>query len=521
MARIAIGGWQHETNTFATIKADYAAFASAGEWPAMNQGQAMVDAVKHVHLPIAGAFSALTQQHHQLVPLMWCSATPCAYVTEDAFERICQNMLRLLRAALPVDGIYFDLHGAMVCEHLQDGEGEFLARVRKLVGDQMPIFVSLDLHANVTQAMVEHATVLDIYRTYPHIDMAETGYRVARLLSDYLANPRPIYKSFRQIDFLIPLNAGCTLIQPCKMIYQTLPKLITGKVSSLSFACGFHLSDIVDLGPAVVGYGDNQMAVNNATQALVDLIYSNKQKFHQEILPVEQAIVEAKRAFKQHGSSVLLADTQDNPGGGGSGDTTGILQAMIKHNLEHAALGVINDREVAAIAHEVGIGGRFIAQLGGKTDSCQHPFQCECEVMNLSDGCFTATGPMYKGANMQLGLCAWLSISGIAVVVCCKAVQTADQAHFRHLGIEPGEMDYLALKSSVHFRNDFEKLASKIFIVSAPGVVYADPTTLHYKNIRQNIRQDIQQNMQQNMQQNNSFGTKTDDEIIRGLSNER
>ncbi|WP_423909955.1 M81 family metallopeptidase [Candidatus Spongiihabitans sp.] len=501
MARIAIGGWQHETNTFATVKADFAAFESADEWPGMNQGQAMIDAVKQVHLPIAGAISALNQPRpdggkHEIVPLMWCSAMPCAYVTEDAFERICENMLGLLRRALPVDGIYFDLHGAMVCEHLQDGEGAFLARVRKLVGNQVPVFVSLDLHANVTQSMVDHANVLDIYRTYPHIDMAETGYRVAGLLIDYLKNRRPpyksFYKSFRQIDFLIPLNAGCTLIKPCKMIYRALPKLITEKVSSLSFACGFHLSDIFDAGPAVVGYGNNQTEVNNAVQALADLIHDNKQKFYEKIWPVAQGMVQAKRAFKHHGATVVLADTQDNPGGGGAGDTTGVLQAMIEHNLENAALGVINDVDVATIAHQVGIGGRFIAQLGGKTDPGQSQFQCEVEVRNLSDGRFTATGPMYKGANMELGLCAWLSISGIAVVVCCKAVQTADQAHFRHLGIEPGKRDYIALKSSVHFRNDFEKLASKIFIVSAPGVVHADPATLRYKNIRQNIRRAIE-----------------------------
>lgn len=507
MSRIALGGWQHETNTFATVKADFEAFEGSDEWPSMNQGQAMIEAVKQVHLPIAGAINALNEQHHQLVPLMWCSATPCAYVTEDAFERICADMLELLRQALPVEGIYFDLHGAMVCEHVQDAEGEFLARVRKLVGEQMPIFVSLDLHANVTQAMVNHASVLDIYRTYPHIDMAQTGYRVARLLSEHLKNRRPPYKplytSFRQIDFFITLNAGCTLIEPCKTIYQELPKLITEKVSSLSFACGFHLSDIFDAGPTVVGYGDNQKEVNNAVQALVDLIYAHKQKFYEKIWPVEQGMVQAQQAFKRYGATVVLADTQDNPGGGGAGDTTGVLQAMIAHNFKNAALGVINDRAVAAIAHEVGIGGRFIAQLGGKTGGGQSlgqssgqslgqsPFQCEVEVRNLSDGCFTATGPMYKGANMEIGLCAWLSISGIAVVVCSKAVQTADQAHFRHLGIEPGEMDYIALKSSVHFRNDFEKLASKIFIIRAPGVVYADPATLHYTNIRQSICQSI------------------------------
>ena len=505
MARIAIGGWQHETNTFATIKADYAAFASADEWPAMHHGAEMVQAVESVHLPIAGAIDAL-RARDELVPLMWCSATPCAHVTEHAFEKICAEMLELLRRALPVDGVYFDLHGAMVCEHLQDGEGEFLRRARQLVGADTPIFVSLDLHANVTQAMVDHADVLDIYRTYPHIDMAQTGHRVATLLSEHVNNNsrRPLHKSFRQLDFFVPLNSGCTLIEPCKTIYHALPELITEKVSSLSFACGFHLSDIFAAGPALVGYGENAAAVEHAVEALANLIREHREDFHEKspakIWQLEPGIKEAQRALDTHGATVVLADTQDNPGGGGSGDTTGVLQAMLAQRLTHAALGVINDAEVAATAHQVGIGKKFVAQLGGKTDAGQSfdqspaqafgrtPFQCEVEVMNLSDGNFTASGPMYRGANMQLGSCAWLSIGGIDVVVCCKAVQTADQAHFRHIGIKPDQMNYIALKSSVHFRNDFEKLASKIIVIAAPGVVYADPATLSYKHLRESLR---------------------------------
>ncbi len=487
MARIAIGGWQHETNTFATVKANFAAFEQADEWPGMNAGPKMVWAVKDVHLPIAGAIKALYEDQHEIVPLLWCSATPCSYVTEDAFARISQHLLGLLAAALPVDAVYLDLHGAMVCEHLQDGEGVFLSRVRNLVGSQIPVFVivSLDLHANVTPLMVEKASVLDIYRTYPHIDMGATGYRTAKLLSHCIASPRPLYKAFRQIDFLIPLNTGCTLIEPCRSIYDRLPALITRQVPSLSFACGFHLSDIFDAGPAVVGYGLNRQQAVAAVMSLANLIEHKKPDFYEKIWPVNRAMAEAKRAFVQHGATIVMADTQDNPGGGGAGDTTGVLQAMIEYRLENALIGVINDAEVAAMAHAAGIGGKFSAQLGGKTGVPGHrPFQCECEVMNISDGRFTATGPMYKGANMALGPCAWLRISGVCVVVGSRAVQTADQGHFRHLGIEPAKMSYVALKSSVHFRNDYADLASKILIVSALGEVYADPSTLTYENIR-------------------------------------
>ena len=488
MARIAIGGWQHETNTFAAVKADFAAFEQVDEWPGMHVGQTMVNAVKDVHIPIAGAIKALSEHQHNIVPLLWCSATPSSYVTEDAFERISCKMLALLEEALPIDAIYLDLHGAMVCEHLQDGEGELLTRVRELVGNDVGIFVSLDLHANVTPLMVEKATLLDIYRTYPHIDMGETGYRIAKLLSEWLEYSKPLFKAFHQIDFLIPLNTGCTLIEPCKAIYNYLPTLVSQQVPSLSFACGFHLSDIHDVGPAVIGYGLTQAQASSAVESLVNVIQCSKPNFYEKIWPVDIGLAEARQAFQQNGATIVIADTQDNPGGGGTGDTTGVLQAMISHQLENAVVGVINDAEVAAMAHEVGMGKTFLASLGGKTGTQdQQPFLCEAEVINLSEGCFVAKGPMYKGANMELGLCALLMISGVSVVVCSKAVQTADQMHFKHLGIEPAEMSYLALKSSVHFRNDFEDLASKILIVSAPGEVYADPARLSYKNIRPNI----------------------------------
>jgi microcystin degradation protein MlrC len=488
MARIAIGGWQHETNTFATARADYASFESADEWPGMHTGQEMIAAVRDVHLPIAGAIAVLEERQQEILPVLWCSATPCSFVTEDAFETISGRMLALLDQALPVDAVYLDLHGAMVCEHLQDGEGEFLARIRNLVGSQVPVYVSLDLHANVTQLMVDSATVLDIYRTYPHIDMGETGHRVTTLLCDQLQNPAPLFKSFRQIEFLIPLNSGCTLIEPCKTIYNRLPELINEQVPSLSFACGFHLSDIYDVGPAVVGYGVTEQEADGAVELLAGVIHARQKDFHEKIWPVEHGIIEAEEAFKAHGATVVIADTQDNPGGGGSGDTTGVLQAMIERSLDNAVVGVINDAEVATMAHEVGIGGEFFADLGGKTPlPGQESFRCKVEVQNISDGRFTATGPMYKGAHMELGPCALLRISGISVVVCSKAVQTADQEVFRHIGIEPGAMDYIALKSSVHFRNDFTDLASRIIIVSAPGEVFADPATLHYKNIRPGI----------------------------------
>ncbi|MYD76261.1 MAG: M81 family metallopeptidase [Gammaproteobacteria bacterium] len=488
MSRIAVGGWQHETNTFATLRADYQAFAMADEWPAKQSGQAMLDTVAGVHLPITGAIRALKERKDEIVPLLWCSATPCSYVTKDAFERIASEMLQLLEQALPVDGIYLDLHGAMVCEHIDDGDGEILSRVRRLVGDGMPIFVSLDLHANITPRMVQSATVIDVFRTYPHVDMGETGHRAAMYLSRYLENPAPLFKHYRQIDFIIPLNTGCTLLEPCRSIYRVLPDHISDSVPSVSLACGFHLSDIFDAGPAVVAYGYEPDDVQAAAEALVREVYGHKQAFHDKVWPVDQGIAEARKAFDAHGRTIVIADTQDNPGGGGSGDTVGVLRSMLEHRLDNAVFGVMNDREVAATAHSRGVGAELEIELGCKESAAGGALlKCRAVVTALSDGNFTATGPMYRGARMEIGKTAVLQVEGVRIVVCSKAVQTADKEHFRHVGIEPGKMDYVAVKSSVHFRNDYQDIASRILVVAAPGEVHADPALLDYRFIRSGI----------------------------------
>src|SRR5439155_1806573 len=182
MARIAIGGFQHETNTFAPSRADYAAFEAGGGWPGAQYGEPIFAAVEGANIPAAGAIQALRAQGHSLIGTAWAAASPSAHVTREAFERIAGELTSNLKAALPLEGVYLDLHGAMVAETFDDGEGEILRRVREVVGTRVPVVASLDLHANVTRAMTAQADALVAYRTYPHVDMADTGARAARLL---------------------------------------------------------------------------------------------------------------------------------------------------------------------------------------------------------------------------------------------------------------------------------------------------------------------------------------------------
>ena len=195
MTRIAVGAFLHETNTFAPTKATYDDFVHGGGWPSMAHGADVLKVMRNINVGLAGFVEAAEANGWELVPTISAAAVPSAHVTNDAFERVMKEMVDGIAAAGPIDAVYLDLHGAMVTEHYDDGEGETLARVRKVIGKDLPLVVSLDLHANVSPEMMEHADALIAYRTYPHIDMADTGRACARHLALMLKTKAAFCKS--------------------------------------------------------------------------------------------------------------------------------------------------------------------------------------------------------------------------------------------------------------------------------------------------------------------------------------
>src|SRR5580698_7244876 len=276
MTRIAVGGFLHETNTFAPTKATYADFEHGGGWPGMVRGADVIKKMNNINTGLAGFIDVATQNGWELVPTIACAASPSAHVTKDAFERIVPVIVEGIKAAGPIDAVYLDLHGAMVTEHLDDGEGEILARVRKVVGKDLPLVVSLDLHANVTPEMIEHADALIAYRTYPHVDMADTGRACARHLALLLQSKQKLAKAFRQLPFLIPISWQCTTDQPSKGIYEKLAALQSDAVPTLSFAPGFPAADFPHCGPSVFSYGKTQKDANAAADDLAKIIVGHE-----------------------------------------------------------------------------------------------------------------------------------------------------------------------------------------------------------------------------------------------------
>ena len=488
MSVIAVGGFQHETNTFAPSKADYAAFEAGGGWPELTFGDAIAPRLTGANIPATGAIEALHAAGHRTVGLVWGAASPSAQVTRDAFERIAGNLTDRLAAALPVDGVYLDLHGAMVTEHLDDGEGELLARVRRIVGPRVPVVASLDLHANVTRAMMAHADGFDAYRTYPHVDMAATGARAAHLLERTLKAGHPLAKAMRPLDFLTGLPSQSTFIEPGRRLYELLERLERDHDTQLSFTPGFPMADFPECQMAVFGYGPDATRVQTAVDAMANAVHDAEHEFALDLYEPDAAVLRAAQRGEP-GAPVVLADTQDNPGAGGNGDTTGLLAALIKRNPRDAVLGLLIDRASAVQAHAVGVGHTVAFKLGEISGVPGHvPLAGEFTVEALADGKFTCTGPMFKGFRMDLGPMAVLRRGNVRVVLASKKCQAADKEMFRHVGIEPAEQRILALKSSVHFRADFQPIAKEVLVVVAPGPAKADPTMFAWTRLRPGLR---------------------------------
>ncbi len=481
--RILAAGFQHETNTFAPTPTRYDDFVRGGAFPAMAHG-ADVLGLRDVNIPIGGFLRAM--RGHQVIPVLWAGATPAAHVEQDAFERIAGEIADAARA-LNFDAIYLDLHGAMVCRHDDDGEGRLLAMLRDIVGPRIPIVASLDLHANVTAKMLENADAMVAYRTYPHEDMAEAGERAAGLLNLLLGRGDRLVRAALRLPFLIPINGMCTLVEPAQGIYRALASAEQKTNLHLSFTPGFPAADFPECGGMVFGYGSDAGAVRAAVDTLAGEIITREADWVVPLLAPKDAVRQAMRIAATASRPVVIADTQDNPGGGGDSNTTGMLHALVACGAQGAALGLMVDPDAAAAAHNAGQGADITIALGGQSGG-DAPFHATFRVEQLSDGRCIYGGPMMNGKATDVGLTARLSIGGVQVVVSSHKDQMLDRNLYRMAGVEPERMKILVNKSSVHFRADFQPIAEAVLVAKAPGPLMADPADFPWRRLAKGMR---------------------------------
>jgi len=481
--RIAIGGFLHESHSFAPRATGFEDFLKPGGFPPLLHAAELVETLRPTSVCSAGAIAACEAAGAVIAPLAWGFANPAGPVTREAFERISALILAALSDALPLDGVFLELHGAMVSDDFLDAEGELLRRARAVVGPGIPIAVTLDPHANMTPLMARMADVLVPYRTYPHVDMRAMGVRATDLLFARIARKTPWAMAFRELDFLIPITSQCTMVEPMAGVMAARAAIEARHAVELAYCFGFPYADFDGCGQAIAAWAETPEAAQAAVDALAADIAVREADFAGGVMEAAEAVARAKAAPR---FPIVIADTQDNPGGGGHGDTTGMLAELLRQGAEGAVLAPMNDAEAAAACHAAGVWATVTLALGGKSDGA--PLPVTGVVERLSDGRFTLEGPMGKGNPANLGPTALLRVGGVRIVIVSRKMQAHDQAIFRHLGVEPAAQRIVVVKSSVHFRAHFQPIAAEVLVAAAPGPVVADPATLPFTALRPGLR---------------------------------
>jgi len=487
MARIAIGGFQHETNSFASHRADFCHFAQHRDRPPLVRGEALLQSLAGNTFATSGFLDAM-RPGDEAVPLVWASGGAGGPVTDDAFERVVGELIGTLSRQMPVDAVFLDLHGAMVNDSFDDAEAEILRRVRAVVGETVPVIVSLDYHANISPEMVERCDGMLAYRTYPHVDRPETGRRAAALVQALLQRGRPSGRALRKLPFLLPIDFQCTLSEPSRSVMNWVPSRPAAIVNA-TYAAGFPPSDTYWCGPAVAVHAWTQADADATADEFLRFICDRESAFHTRLWNTEEGVREALRVAAGATRPVLIADTQDNPGAGGSGDTTGLIDALMRLGAQGVTVGFLCDPLAAEAATAAGVGTEIDVQLGGRNGpSGVKPLQGRFRVMACSQGAFSMTGRVTGQAVADLGLMALLRCGGVDIAVTSRNVQAYDPAPFGRLGVDWTRRRIVVLKSSCHFRADFEPQAEAVLTVLAPGAYDPDPANYPYRRLRQGVR---------------------------------
>ncbi len=486
--RIASGGIQHETNTFSqqpTTLADFQRDSNCG--PEFSGGEAIFELYRNTGTIHGGYIDAAESCGFELIPLICVRAQPSGVVEQAAFSTILELFLERLRSTGPVDGVLLDLHGAMVTEACEDGEAPFIEAVREQAGPQVPIIVTLDLHANITQRMVDACDVIIGFDTYPHVDMRERGREAGELLARMIRGEVQPVQAYRQLPLITLPPMQCTLREPMRSLMQRVfdleaePGILTATVSM-----GFPFADIQDAGVStlVTTDGDQQLAASKADE-IANWLWDLRDDLQPELTPVDELI---RFASENYDGPVIYADGSDNPGGEPPCDGTVILRALIEADFQGAVLGVLHDPQTAQQAHAAGVGTTIAVRIGGKTDD-RHgaPVQTQAYVRCLADGHFVHQGPMNQGVPGDFGPMALLVIGGVEVVVGSRRKQLLDAEMLCVVGVTPERCKLIVVKSAVHFRADFSAMASHIFDADTPGIHRPDFSNYSYHNLRRPI----------------------------------
>ncbi len=488
--RVLTGLFGHESNAFSKLPTKRANF----EDYLLAFGDDVPARIKGARIEPTGVEEAAREFGWDLVRTVVAWATPSGPVADDAWEVCTGAILEAARTQGPFDGILINMHGAMAQARYPDAEGQLLSELRAIVGPDVPLAITLDLHANVTAEMTRRADIVVAYRTYPHIDQVETSWRAARILDRTMRGEVTPTAVTARRPMIEGLDDGRTTAEnPMLELLRRADALETATdgVLCVSVQAGFTPADLEEAGPSVTVTGDgNDPRYAAIAEEFMDYAWETRHFDSNTYLSVD-ATVAAIRDGLAGGAAkgpIVVADFSDNPGSGAYGDSTFLLKGLLDAGLENAAFGTICDREAAAALIEAGEGATATVMLGGKVDPLfGPPINVTGTVERITDGTYVAQGPRWKGVTHRLGPTAVLRVGGMRIVVASNRLQLTEIEAFTHAGIEPRNLDVVAVKSMQHFRAAFQPIARDILICDAGALSGKDISKLPFTRLRRPI----------------------------------
>jgi microcystin degradation protein MlrC len=483
--RIAIGGFSHESNSFTGIPTRLSDFAEpSGEFV---RGDELLDAHSDVNTVVSGLLRGSREHGFTPVPILYAGTCPGGPVEKSTYESIRDELIDGIAAQKDLSGVLLALHGAMVAEGYPDPEGDLLTRLRERIGD-LPVGIVLDMHANLTQTIVDNTDVFVGYKTYPHVDLADSGLKAANLLSRVIDHGVSVTRHLTWLPVLLPSMNMRTQQGPMADLQRLGSQTCESDPSCLDVSIfgGFPYADVPATGGSVVVTTHNdQDRARQLSTSIASEFWGRIQDFWVTMKSPDEAV---DQAIASPNGPVVLVDASDNPGSGGTGDTTTLLRLLIEKKARNATVAMVYDPETVAHAHNTGVGKTGHFEIGGKINP-EHggPVSTEAYVRLLSDGQYVKTGPMGHGQRSTLGKSAVLVIDGVEVVVSESRASVNDPEMLRILGIEPTRRNVLALKVKGHFRAAFGDLVSEMIDVDAPGASTFDVTLFNHQNVTRPI----------------------------------
>lgn len=481
--RIGLAFFYHESHSFSPLLTDQSAFESE----ALLTGDALLKHYRGTSTEVGGFIDALEELNYTPVSLIAAAAVPAGEVTDEAFDKIVHLAQEQFELAGELDGMLIALHGAMVTPSHRDPETDFVKIIQSTYGLEIPLAVTLDLHANVTADLIDTGVACFGFQTYPHVDMFEQGVRAARFLVSRIENPEPPTQAFVKIPALLPSINMRTAAGPMHELITKAQSFEQEEgIIAVSVFGGFPYADIPGAGASVVVLAHNRDRATAIAEELAQDLWDTKELFVEELPGVSESILRALNPELRH--PVVLADIADNPLSGGSADTTALLEEVVRRDLHDVFFGALCDRELVEQAQRNGIGSTFECEFGGKlSPEFGGPVPLTCEVLAVSNGIFINDGPMNAGLEVDVDGAVLVRHRGIDLFVTGRPITANDPNLFRHLGVDIHRYRILVLKVKNHFRAAFEPLVGDIISVDAPGVATNDFRNLAYTQIPTDI----------------------------------